>query len=164
MNRYLLDANIFIYAHRKYYAFDIVPSFWSELKRCAEAGHIISLDRIKREIDDYPETDALKKWANREFSSYFVSTDNKEVISAYQEIINWAVAQPQFTAAAKDQFARVADSWLIAAAKAFDCILVTHELFDENVRRKIPIPNVCRHFGIPYIDTFDMLRGLKIQL
>ncbi len=28
---YLLDANVFITASRRYYAFDLVPTFWSAL-------------------------------------------------------------------------------------------------------------------------------------
>lgn len=27
--KYILDANVFIEAHRRYYSFDIAPSFWN---------------------------------------------------------------------------------------------------------------------------------------
>lgn len=83
---------------------------------------------------------------------------------SYREIINWAVMQPQYTEAAKAEFASVADSWLIATAKTYNCVLVTHEVFDENIKRKIPIPNVCRNFNIPYMNTFDMLRKLNVKM
>ena len=34
---------------------------------------------------------------------------------------------------------------------------------DANVRRRVPIPNVCEAVGVPYVDTFDMLRALSTQ-
>jgi DNA polymerase III epsilon subunit-like protein len=86
------------------------------------------------------------------------------VFDAYKEIIEWAMRQTQFTEPAKAEFASVADSWLIACAKAHDYIIVTHEVYDANIKRKIPIPNVCHAFGINYINTFEMLRRLNIRL
>lgn len=77
IGHYLLDANIFIEACKRYYAFDIVPSFWQRLKQCAENGQVLSLDHIQQELLAFPEKDALKTWATGEFSSYFVSTERK---------------------------------------------------------------------------------------
>lgn len=161
---YLLDANIFIEAYKRYYAFDIAPSFWRLIKQHAEAGQIISIDRILQELTAFPDQDALKVWASTEFSPWFISTDNHEVITTYREVINWAVSQSQYTDAAKAEFASVADSWLIASAKTYNCVLVTHELYDANIKRKIPIPNVCQNFNIPYMNTFEMLRCLSAKL
>ena len=161
---YLLDTNILIEAYKRYYAFDIAPSFWRLIKEHAEAGQIISIDRVLNELTTFPDQDALKTWAVSEFNRWFVSTDNDEVISSYRDIINWAVSQTQYTDAAKAEFASIADSWLIAAAKTYNCILVTHELYDANIKRKIPIPNVCRNFNIPYMNTFEMLRSLNATL
>lgn len=58
----------------------------------------------------------------------------------------------------------VADSWLIAMAKAYQYTIVTHEEYKSDIKRKIPIPNVCRAFDIPYINTFEMLRRLGVRL
>lgn len=145
--KYLLDANIFIEAYKRYYAF--APSFWRLAKQNAEVGQVISIDRIRE------DEDALKTWVNNE---------NADVIKAYREIIEWAVGQPQFTEAAKSEFASVADSWLTACAKAHNCVLVTHELYDAHIKRKIPIPNVCRQFGVPYMNILQMLRKLNAEL
>ncbi|RRD03297.1 DUF4411 family protein [Arachnia propionica] len=35
---FLLDANVFIEAHRFYHAFDLVPSFWAWLERQFRSG------------------------------------------------------------------------------------------------------------------------------
>lgn len=164
MSKYLLDANIFIEAYGRYYSFDIAPAFWSSLKQNAETNQIVSIDRIYDEINNYNDDDELKTWVNSEFRDWFISTDNENVFDAYKEIIEWAMRQTQFTESAKAEFASVADSWLIACAKAHDFIIVTHEVYDENIRRKIPIPNVCQAFSINYINTFEMLRRLNITL
>jgi hypothetical protein len=78
----------------------------------------------------------------------------------------WAHANDQFTMAAKANFSRAdnADAWVVAYARAKGCVVVTHEQFDPNVRRDIPIPNVCQAFGVQNVDTFQMLRDLGVTL
>ncbi|MDP2173920.1 MAG: DUF4411 family protein, partial [Candidatus Cloacimonadaceae bacterium] len=65
--------------------------------------------------------------------------------------------------AAKDKIADISDSWLIAYAKASEAILVTNEN-KKNRTSIIPIPAVCRQFGVEYMNTFEMLRRLNIKL
>lgn len=43
-----------------------------------------------------------------------------------------------------------ADTGVLAYAKDNNCIIVTHELPDANIKKNIPIPNVCNAFQIPY--------------
>jgi hypothetical protein len=75
----------------------------------------------------------------------------------------WARQQGQFTEAAKAEFADKADAWLIAYAKAKNLVLVTHEVLDRFIQKKIPMPNVCEAFDVTYVDTFAMLRELEAQ-
>ena len=161
---FVVDTNVFVQAYKNYYAFDIVPSFWRVIKQHAESGYLISIDRIKREINDYAEEDELKIWVNNEFANWFHSTDNESVFTAYRQIIDWSINNRQFTDAAKAEFASVADSWLIAFAKSFEYVLVTQEVLEPNIKRKIPIPNVCQEFGVQYINTFGMMRKLSVNL
>lgn len=74
------------------------------------------------------------------------------------------LGQEQFFDYAKVQFADVADSWLVAYAKAYNCIVVTLEEYSKDKRNRILIPNVCKAFGIPYVNTFEMLRQLNASL
>ena len=161
---YLLDANVFMQAARQYYAFDIAPLFWQALLTQAASGRVRSIDRVKDEIDK--GKDDLKQWANGGFHRWFESTGQDDVVEAYREIMVWAYNQSQYTNSAKAEFARHdnADSWLVAYAKARECVVVTHEQFDANVKRRIPVPNVCRAFDIRYDDTFQMLRALGVRL
>lgn len=164
MSRFLLDANVFIEAYQRYYSFDIAPSFWDALRQKASEGLLVSIDRVHGEINGYGNDDELKGWVCNEGGACFMSTDSEDVIKAYAEVISWAMSQTQFDQAAKTEFATVADSWLIACAKAHNYILVTHEEYKPGVKRRIPIPNVCRALGIPYINTFEMMRRLGVRL
>ncbi len=164
--KYALDANIFIEAHRRYYSFDLVPAFWSYLVDIAGES-VRSIDRIFNEelVDDEkaPE-DRLAQWAVNEASFIFESTDEVEIVEAYKKIMMWALNQEQFKDEAKHEFADDPDAWVIAYAEVRGYVVVTHETYEPNIRRKIKIPNVCEEFDIPYINTFDMLRELGFCL
>lgn len=162
---YVLDANVFIGAYRGYYSFDVVPSFWEALVNLASNSKVCSIDRIQDEIINPREEDPdeLHRWTNENFREYFEKTDAKDVIDNYALIQRWAHNHPKFTEAAKEEFARNADAWLIAYAKAKDYTLVTHESYDPNAKKRILIPVVCREFGVRYVDTFEMLKRLEVK-
>ena len=156
-----LDANVFIEAARRYYAFDIAPAFWESLVHHAANGRIQSIDRIKKELER--GKDELATWMRANFSDAFASTDEEDVIDSYAEVMSWVQAQDQFSDAAKADFAAGADGWLVAYARSKACTVVTHEVRDPNIRRKVPMPNVCEVFGVNYHDTFEMLRRLGVR-
>jgi len=158
---YVLDSNVFMEAARRYYAFDLAPKFWESLVHHAVNGQIQSIDRIKQEIER--GNDELAIWATSQFSDAFASTDEEDVIESYSEVMSWVQAQDQFSDAAKADFAAGADGWLVAYAKSKGLIVVTHEVLDPSIKRKIPIPNVCEAFGVSYVDTFEMLRQLGVR-
>ena len=77
---------------------------------------------------------------------------------AYRRVMAWVHGQPQFTDAAKAEFADGADGWLVAFAIVEGQTVVTHEAYNPERRNKVPIPNVCQAFDVRYVDTFTMLR------
>ncbi|MGQ9780151.1 MAG: DUF4411 family protein [Firmicutes bacterium] len=159
---YLLDANVFIEAAQGYYAFELAPGFWQALLYHAVNGRIQSIDRVKDELQRI--NDELKDWVNGDFHVFFVSTDQPDVIEAYRKIMEWVDRSSQFLAAAKAAFAKDADGWLVAYAMAKSCVVVTHEQFSPETKRRVPIPNMCKAFGVPYVNTFQMLRDLGVKL
>jgi hypothetical protein len=160
--KYLLDANVFIEAKRRYYAFDVCPGFWECLVWHHQGAFVHSIDRVKEEIER--GGDELKEWVQATMpASCFASCDDVEVIEQYSQMQLWAHQQGQFTESAKAEFAGKADAWLIAYAKAKHFVLVTHEVLDRQIQKKIPMPNVCEAFDVPYVDTFTMLRDLEAQ-
>jgi hypothetical protein len=156
---YALDANVFIEAARRYYAFSICPGFWQSLIHHHAQGHIFSIDRVKEEMAD--RGDELATWvADQVLDACFESSDTEKITATYAQLIAWVNEQTQFNAAAKAEFAEKADAWLIAYAKATGKVLVTHEVLHPEVKRKVPIPNVCEAFDVEYHDTFEMLKAL----
>lgn len=77
--------------------------------------------------------------------------------------MNWVQNNSQFKPEAKSEFATVADGWLIAYAQAHNAVVVTHELFRPNATNRVLIPNICRQFNVPYLNTFEMLRQLGVR-
>ena len=134
---YILDTSVLIQAHRVYYSFDIAPAFWNFLIESVKTDKIVSVDRVNDEI--LKGNDELADWVRNDFSFAFENT--------------------------KDEFSRAdnADAWTIAYASTHNCVLVTQEVLNNNIRRKIPIPNVCVAFDVKYIDTFTLLRELNFK-
>lgn len=162
MSAYVLDANVFIQAARRYYAFDIAPGFWEALVSHAESGEVQSIDRVEQELER--GKDALADWIHGPFSAAFATTDDPDVIRSFAEMMAWVQAHAQFSDAAKAEFAGCADGWLVAHARVKDRVLVTHEQPAPDAKRKVPIPSVCEAFGVPFVDTFEMLRRLGVRL
>lgn len=158
--RYLLDANIFIAAWRDYYPIDLYPGFWQCLERYRQEGRLLSVDRVRDEIDSPKE---LVAWLKQHWQGAFVSTKDREVTRVFAEMQAWVQSNAQFLQAAKHEFAQAADGWLAAYAKTHNVIVVTNEVYNENSRRRVPLPNLCRMFDVEVRNTADMLRGLGVK-
>ena len=161
---YVLDANVFVQAHRRHYAFEICPGFWDCVIHHHQTGLLISIDRVRDEIAA-GDADALETWAKHTApKSLFAPTGVAVVAGNFAAMVQWVQAQAQFTTEAKEQFAQVADGWLAAYAKTHaHHVVVTHEEFNPDVKKRVPLPNVCKQFGVEYIDTFTMLKELKAR-
>lgn len=81
----------------------------------------------------------------------------------FGQMMAWVQGNAQFLDGAKAEFATVADGWLSAYASVHDAVVVTHEVYAPGTKRKVPLPNVCRVFNVPYANTFDMLRALDVR-
>ena len=158
--QFVLDANVFIQANLGYYAPDICPSFWQTLLEAYRKGQIVSIDKVRDEV--YRIDDNLSEWVKAESSAMFVSSELHPVVDTFVEMVAW-VQQNQFTAAAKAEFATVADGWIAAYAHEIQATVVTLETYDADIKRKVKLPNVCRQFNIDYINTFELLRRLGIR-
>ncbi len=159
---YVLDANVFMEAPRRYYPFDLAPGFWQSLQQHAAVGRIKSIDRVKQESDR--GNDDLADWADDEFKDAFASTNRQEVIDVYARVMDWAAGKSQYTDAAKHKFASGADGWLVALANVNRSGVVTHELPAPYAKNIVKLPEVCAAFDVRYVDTFAMLRALLVIL
>ena len=165
---FVLDANVFIGAHRTYYSMDLCPGFWDCLLQHFRGGSLLSIDEVRDELLDISKSedvkpDALYHWTKAAPRALFVSSREQSVVDAYRDIVAWVYSRPQFLQGAKDDFARKADGWLVAYAKTHNLMLVTQEVFDQNIKKRVPIPNVCQQFNVDYLNTFEMLRQLGVH-
>lgn len=161
--KYVLDANVFIQAKRRFYDFDFCPGYWRVLIYYNREGRLYSIDKVHEELKH--GRDDLWDWAEQQFgANAFVDTSTAAITSEYRQMLVWVMAQSQFQNTAKTEFQDVADGWLAAYAKQTGCVVVTLEQFDPNVRKRIPLPNVCHAFDVECISPFEMLRRLGVQL
>lgn len=156
MRNYILDANIFIDAHRQYYSFDICPGFWDWLERKHDEGSVFSIKKVYDELRD--SEDKLSKWAEEMSERKFFKIDNdKATIDKVEELRSWA-AKGKFEKAAVKEFCISADIFLVAYAEAHDFIVATNEVYNENIKVKVKIPNACKFIGVEYVNTFELLK------
>lgn len=161
--RYVLDANAFIQAKRRFYGFSFCPGYWDALLWHQQRGGLCSIDKVQAELKR--GADDLWKWVDEELgNAAFATTAGPDVTGAYGEMLAWVMAQPQFLDAAKGKYQQVADGWLAAYAKAHGRIVVTLEEYDPVIRKNVPLVNVCRAFDVETITPFEMLRRLGVQL
>jgi len=161
---YFLDSDVFIAAKNGYYAFSICPGFWDSLIHHHGEKHVFSIDKVKGELLAGRKTEDLVQWVTSSLpDSFFIGTDDRAVISAYEEVMLWVQRNPQYFDHAKAKFATEADGWLVAYAMANKVIVVTNEQPRPESRNRILLPDVCAHFNVTYKDTFFMLKELAVR-
>ena len=162
---FLVDADVFIAAKNRYYAFDICPGFWNGLVHHARNGTARSIDRVKSELLAGRDTEDLVQWVKNDLpAGFFLDTNAEDVLAAYAEVMLWVQQRPQYVDSAKAKFATEADGWLVAYAASRDGVVVTNEQPRPDSRNRILLPDVCDQFGVTYRDTFFLLRQLGIRL
>ncbi|WP_282638695.1 DUF4411 family protein [Sphingobacterium thalpophilum] len=165
MKQYILDTNFFVQAHRAHYPFDVFPSFWSKIKELAEAGLIVSIDKVKKELDH--NKDKLTEWVSNNLPDTFFQPTS-ETIASYSRIANWAYSRSEhYKQAALNEFldADEADAWLVAYAltDVNNRILITHEISQPEAKSKIKIPEPCNEFGVSFKNTIEMMREIGVR-
>ena|SRR5271157_4289422 len=160
MRKYCLDANVLIQAKNGPYGFDIAPTFWELIDQKFEEKIICTSTLVYKELAD--GNDELAAWIKqRRDSGCFVEPDQEvqNNLSAIADYVN--KNYPVHEAA---EFLAGADPWVIALAKATDSVVVTQEKLVGSESKKVKIPNICKQFGVSYIDTYQLLRELKANI
>lgn len=158
MTRYLLDANVFIEAKNRYYGMDFCPAFWDWLDGQHAAGIVASVERVGYELDAM--ADELSAWAAERGEAFFLPPDDA-VVPALRTVSEWATGVG-YEPAAVTTFLQAADYWLVAHALAHNCVVVTHEVPADTVR-KVKIPTACIGVGLRCINPYEMLRHERAQ-
>ena len=159
MSIMIIDSDVMITAKNLYYAFDICPGFWDYLLRSHEEGATFSIDRVYFELLNGTEEDNLVRWVEDQVpGSFFMSSHDNTITTAFSEIMLWVQRSSQFTDPAKARFASGADGWLVAHGMAHGHTVVTNEQPAPAAKAQIKLPDICNQFGVAYRNTFELLR------
>jgi Domain of unknown function (DUF4411) len=156
---YLLDANVFIEAKKRWYGFDFCPGFWAWLDSANKQGKVFSIERVADEI--LAGDDELVGWVRDGRRSMFLKPD-AGVLASLTSLSRWATSGI-YDASAVDTFLSAADSYIVAHAHAQGHVVVTHEQVTTNSRKNVKVPNACVEMGVKYVNTFEMLRLEKAR-
>lgn len=158
---YLFDTNIFIKSKNEMPA-DIWPTFWLRISELIQKGKIFSSVKVKEEIEH--GNDELTNWMEANATQNFYYQIDSEVLTKYADTQNWAMKNPVFTPAARQEFADVADAFLIATAASKGLTLVTNETPDPGCKRRVKIPDACIALRVRYCDLNTALRELEVTI
>ncbi len=150
---YLLDANIFIEAKRRYYGLDFCPAFWDWLREQNRAGRVFSVEKVGDELA--AGGDELSAWAAEIGNSLFLPPD-EAMLGSLSAVAEW-IGHQKYHPSAVGDFLQDPDYYLCAFAHAHGHIVVTHEIPSDGIR-KVKIPNVCIGMKMKCMSPFEMLK------
>lgn len=156
---FLLDSNVFIDAHKRYYGLGLCPGFWDWLLAANAAGAVASIEKVYEELKDFG--DDLSVWAKARDDRFFLKPDADGMASLARVAI-WASGQ-SYRPAAVAHFLSGADCLLVAQAHAGKHVVVTHELPVPAALKVVKIPDACRALGVVYVSPFQMLKSERAK-
>ena len=167
--KFLIDSNSFITPYKRYYAFDLVPTYWETLSEQTKTKRLILLDMVKQEIEK--GNDELKNWIAASQGFAICKHVSPEIIDQYSEVLRYVQHCGLYKPEALRTWSEndVADPWLIAAAAVEGYTIITDEGPSGGLSRKTPnraakIPDVAKHFNVKTDNLFYMMRELGIRI
>lgn len=163
---FLLDTNVFIEPKNRFYPFDIVPGYWDLLEKELGANSVQSITQVYDEI--LSGGDDLSKWMKQHVgrAKFIDCISDNAVFVQYLKVSNFVKGLPSKKQNAKNEFLKTssADPWLAAYAYVHKACLVTMETTRAKSLKKVSLVDVCDHFGVRHIDTFQFLRAMQAKL
>lgn len=167
---YLVDSNVLISSHRVHYPFStkMFHPFWQALEQAASDGMLLMLDVVYDELvpKQAPPNiwDMLTQWTEAVFRDRILSRKTDAVLAAYVEVQDYLVDCKCYQPSAVNQWSAEskADSWLIAAAKVHEAVIVTDEGTDkptpkQPIKKEPKIPDVASSLGVRTCTTRQLL-------
>lgn len=155
---FCLDTNVFFTPGNIYYPMDFCPAYWDLIDKHIGDGSLFIHDLVYQELTKGES--AVSDWIKERKESglvkeFYDDETQKEYIKIAEFVAN-SDHRPEVIA----EFLSGADPWIIATCKVHNFVLVTKETYSDS-KKKIKIPNICRIFGVEYIDDFEMIRRLE---
>lgn len=142
---FVLDTSAFIVL--KHFYPSTFRTLWAKLDTLAADGTLVSVREVFMEIQNYNEEHFVQEWAKQN-RKIFAIPSNDELLFV-REILSIPHFQALIDRKSQLKGTPVADPFVIAAAKVKGGAVVTQEKEKPNAAK---IPNVCKLFGIPYMD------------
>lgn len=142
---YVLDTNVISNLHKNYYRKRFV-SLWAAFDQLVANGKITSTREAYRELHD-GMMGADTDWATAN-QGLFTTPDAKEG-AVVGQIYSVAHFQANIEKQKLFKGGLNADAFIVARAHAIGGTVVTMERLKPNA---VKIPNICEHFGVPYLD------------
>jgi len=138
------------------------PGFWEWIDQQNRSGQVMSIEKVFEEISE--KDDDLTKWSKARADRLFLPIDNS-TRSKSKDVSRWVLDMRKegFSRRSVEKFTTKADYLIVAYAKVHGCIVVSEEVKVGPESKKVKIPNVCAHFNVECIDTFEMLRREKVR-
>ena len=160
MADYWVDSNVFEEGRKGPYAFDLAPRFWSLVDEFIKSGQIASSILAFRELRE--SIGEMAEWASRQRNTGLFIEPDDDVQESYSKIVAY-IASRYPDNQARRRFLSGVDPWLIAHAMTYGGKVVTLEEEVRDDSAKVKIPNVCEHFQVGCITTYEMLRELRVS-
>lgn len=153
---YVLDTNVFIslglYYPKRF------PTIWERVNSLADAGGLISVREVRRELGTKCSSEHILVWINN-YRHIFQIPSNAEC-----NIVSSIFQKPQYQGFVKRnnilKGLPVADPFIIAAAKVRKYFVVTQE---SNKSKGARIPTACKDFGVTCIDLENFLERENLK-
>lgn len=169
MDKFILDANIFITPYRQYYPFDIAKGFWGQMEDRLKLENVILLDVVRNELRK--KEDNLAAWLDGIEGLQVTTVQTQGIIQRYGDVLSFLQESPKYTDVAFRGWASdsIADGWIVATAIEMGAMIITAEtgagpISIKNPSKNAKIPDVAQHFGVQCKDLFYFMRKMNIQL
>ena len=149
MRRYCIDTSSILHARIRAYPPEVFSALWSNLEQMIREGRLIASEEVYEELKRID--DETHEWAKRH-SDMFVPTD-EQVQTLAAEILE---RYPRLVDTRKNRSG--ADPFVIAAARAKDCVVVTNETRSTTPQKNPKIPNVCDDLRVECIDVLQFIK------
>ena len=139
---------------------DIFQGFWQRLAMLAQTGLIFSCEKVKEEIEK--GNDDLNQWCKDNLpEGFFLPFD---AYAEYSRLMSWANNNPIFKTTARQEFATVADAFIVAMAAVHHMKVVTFETSDPKCKKRVKIPDACMAIGVEFCSLNDLLHSLSVVI
>lgn len=147
---YCWDTSAFIHSWVRTSPPDIFVTLWERLDGAIAAGTVVSPEEVYKELERQ-EGDTLLAWVRERRADLVVPLED----DLQERVTRIGAEFAPFVTGDADR--NQADPWVVGLAMARGLTVVTQEIRPGSPDSPT-IPRVCRHFGVPFMNTFEFMR------